>query len=490
MNTFLNELRNETNYGFTENGEVKHLTTKSDVLDMFSLCGAFRNRSEDDCITKFKNALAEDEKLAMKCLFYLGDCRGGQGERRFFRVCFKWLAINHPKIASRNMELIPEYRRWDDLIYSCVDTPLEEKALAFIKKQIELDVTCKTPSLLAKWLPSENASSKDTKRMGNIVRAYLGLTHKQYRVLLAELRTRINIVEKLMSENRWDQIEFDKIPSKAGLIYKNAFARRDIIAKKYETFAKDKTTKVNADTLYPYEIVRKAIGSYHPSEVDRAMLDKYWENQKDVLEGKPANMLCVCDTSGSMTWGGAGTVKPIDMAIGLSMYTAERAKGAFNGYYISFSSRPQLIRIEGTDFYDKVMRIYNTNLCSDTNLEAVFDLLYKTALNSNPEDMMDTIIVISDMEINHISTGNWRNQDKVVTGMESIRAKWAAAGLKLPRLVYWNVNARNDTFLDFGPNVSFVSGSSPSIFTQIVTGKTGFQLMLEVLNSKRYEPVG
>lgn len=343
--------------------------------------------------------------------------------------------------------------------------------------------------LIFKWLKSENASSKETKRLGNITREFLGLTHKQYRQLLTFGREKTKVLETLMSANKWDSIDFSKIPSKAGLIYKNAFARRDIIAKKYETFAKDKTTKVNADTLYPYEIVRKAISSYNPSEVDRAMLDKYWENQKDVLEGKPANMLCVCDTSGSMTWGGTGTVKPIDMAIGLSMYTAERAKGAFNGYYISFSSRPQLIRIEGTDFYDKVMRIYRTNLCSDTNLEAVFDLLYKTALNSNPEDMMDTIVVISDMEINHISTGNWWNQDKVMTGMESIRAKWAAAGLKLPRLVYWNVNARNDTFLDFGPNVSFVSGSSPSIFTQIVTGKTGLDLMLEVLMSDRYKAV-
>ena len=64
--------------------------------------------------------------------------------------------------------------------------------------------------------------------------------------MLSALRTRINIVEKLMSEDRWDEIEFDKIPSKAGLIYRNVFARKDITAKRYEEFISNKNTKVNA----------------------------------------------------------------------------------------------------------------------------------------------------------------------------------------------------------------------------------------------------
>ena len=112
MNTFLNSLIDETNIGLTENSAIKRLTTKSDVLDMFALCGAFRNRSDDDCINMFKNAFAENDVLALKCLFYLADCRGGQGERRFFRVCFKWLANNYPERAARNIKFIPEYRRW------------------------------------------------------------------------------------------------------------------------------------------------------------------------------------------------------------------------------------------------------------------------------------------------------------------------------------------------------------------------------------------
>ena len=499
MNSMLNALKEQNNYKLTENGGVAMKSTRSDVLDMFALCGAYRNRSDEDCILMFKNALEENAELAMKCLFYLADCRGGQGERRFFRVCFKWLAQKNPDIARKNLELIPEYRRWDDVIYSCVGTPVEAEALAFIKKQLLLDMECKTPSLLAKWLPSENASAKETKRMGGIVREYLGMTHKQYRLTLSELRTRINIVEKLMSENRWDEIEFDKLPSRAGLIYKNAFARRDLIAKKYEAFAKDENTKVNASVLYPYECVAQVINSgrnyYGMSEVDRAMLEKYWNNLPDYFEGKQSNMLAVVDTSGSMC--GSGASAPINVAISLGMYAAERAGGPFKDHYISFSSRPQLIKVEGVDFADKVYRIYRTNLCENTNLTATFDMLLDIADRPDvrEEDIPEQIVVISDMEIDRMSGGGWRSnvpawtEKSAMTEMDKVRAKWAAHGHKLPRLIYWNVNARQNTILDAGPAVSFVSGFSPAIFQSIMTGKTGYDLMLEKLNSERYEAV-
>lgn len=488
MNTFLDGLVDNTNYGLTENGAIKKLTTKSAVLDLFSLCGAYRSRTNEDCILAFKNALEENETLALKCLFYLRDCRGGQGERRFFRVCYKWLCEKHPDVACRNLALVSEYGRWDDLLYVTEDTPLFADAIAIVRAQFKLDLDCKTPSLLGKWLPSENASSPKTKKLASKVRASFGVTHKQYRQALSLLRTRINIVEKLMSEGRWDEIEFDKIPSKAGLIYKNAFSRRDILAKKYETFAKSEKTTVNAATLYPYEIVKKVTehmdwrGSSNISDVDRAIIEKYWNNQIDVLNGKQCKMICVCDTSGSMR----GT--PLDVAIGLSMYCAERIGGPFKNHYISFSSRPQLIKIEGVDFVDKVERIYRTNLCENTNIKATFDMLKKAALNAKPEDRPDTVCIISDMQIDSMSVGRW-NSDTTMTEMELIRQEWAAAGLECPRLVYWNVDARNNTILDAGPNVSFVSGFSPTTFKQVVTGITGWDLMIQTICSERYEAI-
>ena len=502
MNTFMNGLTDNFNYARTENGALTHKSTKSAVYDMFALCAAYRTRPEADCILMFKNALAEDANLAMKCLFYIADCRGGQGERRFFRVCFKWLANNYPEIARKNLENIPEYRRWDDLIYAAMDTKVESDMLKIVKHQLALDAESKTPSLLAKWLPSENASAVITRQTGDKIRRYLGWTHKAYRKVLSELRTRINIVEKLMSENRWDEIEFDKIPSKAGLVYKNAFARRDIIAKKFEAFAKDENTKVNADTLYPYEVVAKATNSFDYwsensklSSTDRAMIQKYWENLPDYFNGKQSNILCVVDTSGSMQ--GYEASAPINVAISLGMYCAERAGGAFKNHYISFSSRPQLIKVEGIDFVDKVRRIYKTNLCENTDLIKTFDMLLDIAKTSKKEDIPDTIVVISDMEIdsgskfriNYWDRGSNTVRTNVLTEMESMRVKWEAAGLKMPKLVYWNVEARQNNILDDGPNVSYVSGMSPTIFKQVITGKTGWDLMIDAICAKRYEAV-
>lgn len=495
MNTFLNEMKENANYTRTENGALAHKSTMNAVYDMFALCAAFRQRSKEDCILMFKNAYEEDPDLALKCLFYLGDCRGGQGERRFFRVCFNWLCKTHTRTAEKLVKYIPTFRRWDDVLYSCEGTKVMDEALKFIKEQLTLDIDCKTPSLLAKWLPSENASAKETVRMGSIVREYLGLTHKQYRKVLSELRSRINIVEKLMSENRWEEIEFDKIPSKAGLIYKNAFARRDLIAKKYEAFAKDEDTKVNANTLYPYDVVRKAIQSknFDIDEPERIMVEKYWNNLPDYFNGKQSNILAVVDTSGSMTLGW-GSVNPIDVAISLGIYCAERAGGPFKDHYISFSSRPQLIKIEGVDFVDKVRRIYRTNLCENTDLPKVFDMLLEIAKrpSTKREDIPKTIIVISDMEIDAgtciLRKGHWTS-GSANTEMEKIREKWAREGFELPRLIYWNVNARQNTILDSGDNVTFVSGCSPVIFESIITGKNGWDLCLDKLFNERYADI-
>ena len=500
MNTFMNQLTNDFNYKRTENGALAHRTTNSAVYDMFALGAAYRSRSDEDVILLFKNAFEENETLALKCLFYIRDCRGGQGERRFFRVCIKWLAENYPNGIRDLIQYLSEYGRYDDL-FELFETELEKDVINLIKTQLTEDMASHKNgiSLIAKWLPSENASSVRTISRAKKIRNALGITSKDYRKMLSRLREKIKVLERLMSANRWDEIEFDKIPSKAGLIYKNAFARRDIIAKKYESFAKDKTTTVNAKTLYPYEVVAKALAGFgwysrksSLSEVDRAMVNKYWENLPDYLNGADCSMMCVIDTSGSMT--GSDAAAPINVAISLGLYCAERMSGPFANNYISFASRPQLIKTEGIDFVDKVQRIYRTNLIDNTNLEAVFDLLLNTAKRENVKesDIPKTIVVISDMEID-AGTSSWSGnrwtEGSAATEMEKIRKKWAAYGLRLPKLVYWNVDARHDTILDAGPNVSFVSGMSPVIFKQVLTGKTGWDLMIETICADRYEVI-
>jgi hypothetical protein len=186
-----------------------------------------------------------------------------------------------------------------------------------------------------------------------------------------------------------------------------------------------------------------------------------------------------------MTWGD-GAVDPIDIAIGLGLYCAERIGGPFKNHYISFASRPQLIETSGVDFVDKARRIYQTNLCDNTNLVATFDLLFKIALQRGvkKEDIPKTIVIISDMEIDHACSRGYG-----LTELETVRKKWETYGLEFPRLVYWNVNARNNTILDKGPGVSFVSGASPIIFKQVITGKTGWELCLETICSDRYKNI-
>lgn len=503
MNKLLNGLTDATNFTLTENGAVTHKTTRSDLLDMFAMGGAMRNRPSEDVILMFRKAFAENPTYALKCLFYLRDVRGGQGERRFFRLCINDLAKSDPEAVKRNLALIPEYGRYDDL-YTLVGTPVEEDALGFFKTQLALDITCKTPSLLAKWLKSENASSHETKKLANITRKYLGMTHKQYRKTLSILRKRINVLERLMSEGRWDEIEFDKIPSRAGMIYKNAFARHDIERAKsemnvqtYAEFAKDTTKKVNAKVLYPYECVHEVTNdlryhwsgiSYDGDETIRLMINKYWDNLADYFKKSSFDALCMVDTSGSMHG------RPIEVAISLGLYCAEKCRGPFAGYYMSFASRPQLIKTEGIDFVDKVTRIWGTNLVDNTNIEAAFDLLLKTAINNHcsQEDLPKNLIVISDMEFDAARGAySWRNEyNSPETLMEGIAKKWAKAGYEMPHLVYWNVDARQNNIPMLGQGrISYVSGFSPSIFETLMSGKTGYELMMEKLNSDRYQAI-
>lgn len=513
MNRFMNGLVDNSNFTLTENGGVTHKTTKSDLLDMFAMGAAMRKRSDEDVILMFRKAYAENPVYALKCLFYIRDVRGGQGERRFFRVVMRDLAKQDTAAVVRNMRHIPEFGRWDDL-YVFEGTPAEADAFALIKEQLNLDVTCKAPSLLAKWLKSENTSSRESRRLANITREYLGMTHKQYRKTLAILRERINVLERLMSEGRWDEIEFDKIPSRAGMIYKNAFARHDLERAKseknvqtYADFAKDSTTKVNAKTLYPYECVAEAMklfrtGSYWTmrdlpklDSTDRLMVNKYWDNLADYFNGATFNGLAVVDTSGSMC--GSEASAPINVAISLGLYCAEKANGPFAGHYVSFASRPQLIATEGVDFVDKVQRIYKTNLVDNTNIEATFDLLLNTALKTkcSQDDLPQNIIVISDMEFDSATSG-WRSSSNInsrnaETVLEGIARKWAQYGYQMPHLIFWNVQARqnNIPMLGNGP-ISYVSGFSPSIFETIMSGKSGLDLMFEKLNSERYAVIG
>lgn len=477
MNKFVNAI---DGIKTTENGATAYSTTGSNVYDLFALGGAYRQRSEKDCISLFDNAFAEDALLAMKCLAYLRDVRGGQGERRFGRVILRNLANSNPEVVRKNIELIPEFGRWDDL-YALEGTECWPDAIALIKNQFKLDLNSTTPSLLAKWMKSENASSEETKRLATATRLGLGVSPKTYRKALSVLRERIKVVERLMSANRWDEIEFDKIPSKAGLVYKNAFARRDVLRERYREFAMNESAKVNADTLYPYEVVKKALNAY--DDTDIAMTQKYWDNLPDYTGGNDANVMVMADVSGSM-YTGCGSVRPIDMSIAMALYFAEKQKGEFKGHFMTFNDKPQFVTVKGNNICTKAK-----NTCSEwgynTNLVAAFRLILNTAVRNNVpvEDMPKTLMVVSDMEIDVADCYNYASE------IDMVKSEFEAAGYKIPHLIFWNVNSRNDTILDRSDDTTCVSGCSPVIFEQVLSGKKGYDLMLEKLNSDRYANV-
>ena len=506
MANFLNELKNSTNFGYTENGAIKRNTTHSDLLDMFAMGAAMRSRSDADIILMWRKAFAENPVYALKCLFYIRDVRGGQGERRFFRICIRDLAIQNTEALLRNIEYIPEFGRYDDL-YSLIDTPAEDAAFAFIKKQLALDLQCETPSLLAKWLKSENTSSKESRRLAGRTRQYLGMSHKQYRKTLSILRARINVLERLMSEGRWDEIEFDKIPSKAGMKYKNAFARHDLERAKnenvqtYADFAKDATKKVNASVLNPVDIADQ-IFKYNgwgylsnPSETDRLMWQKYWDNQKDYYNGRQENGIAIVDVSGSLSG------QPMNAAVSMGAYIAERGKGPFKDHFITFSSNPALVRFEGVDIYDKFQRARQADWGGSTNIEATFDMMLNVARQNHvpASDMPQTLYIFSDMEFNACMSCGARSTDRwgygsringgeagVNTLLEGIAQKWARYGYELPRVIFWNLDARQDNIPALGDRFSYISGFSMAMIEEVLSGEDGYSLMMKKLDSDRY----
>lgn len=484
-NSFIHGLREMNNVTYTENGAVSLKSTLDAVYDLFALGAAFRQRSEEDIILLFKKAYREEPELAMKCLFYIRDVREGQGERRFFRVCMNWLAKSDDReAAKRNLQYVSEFGRWDDL-YCFVDTPLQNDALEIMRQQIALDMSCKTPSLLAKWLKSINTSSAESRRLANITREYFGMTHKQYRRTLSILRERINVLEKLMSADEWSKIDFSKIPSRAGLIYRNAFARRDILRERYEKFIMDKNTKVNAKVLYPYECVESALKCRGRDRLERTAINKYWDNLRDYFNGAAFNGMALVDVSGSMTIQ-HNSIAPINIAIALGLYCAEKCSGPYKGHFITFESNPHFIEIEGEDFIEKVNNMCRAPWGGSTNIEKAFDLMLQVAIRNNlsQEDIPKNLIIISDMQIDACVKDFDNNH---ITSMSTIRKKWKECGYEMPKLVYWNVNARQNTILDDAKsNITYVSGSSPVIYEMIMQGKNGIQMMYEKLNSERY----
>lgn len=509
---FLNWLEDGTNEEITINGAKVYKTTKDAVLDFFSAFGTMRDAKEDSIIKMFDKAYSEDKLLTLKALFYARDVRGGAGERRIFRICMNYLSETDSQTVINNLALISEYGRWDDLVtlIESSDSDVRQAVLKLIATQLNVDLISERPSLLAKWLPSENTSSATTKELAKKIRTGLGLDSRTYRKILSELRAEIKIVESKMSANKWGEIDYSKLPSQAGFRYRNAFMKHD--EEGYRAFINslanvETPRNINVDTLYPYQIVSKVRKlSYYGDESMKQLYDAMWKNLPDYVEGNKLNVLAVVDTSGSMEQTlKDSTATCMDVSLSLGLYLAERNEGIFHNHFITFSSIPTLQKIQGTDLSRRIGNMESANWGMSTNIEKVFDLVLNTVIKNNgtQEDMPQQIIIISDMQFDQCACTNTARSDYYGSTILSkdphlftvIEKRYNQAGFKLPKLVFWNASASDYQakypMIQNDNGLALVSGCSPSILKAVLNDKfvTPFELMLEVLESERYSQI-
>ena len=480
-------LKKENDMTYTENGCAAYKTSDSSCLDLFFGAGGMRNTDEKTIAEYILRAYAEDPSKTMKIIFFARDVRGGLGERRFFRIAVKTLAKAFPEAVKRNIGFFSEYGRFDDLC-TLIGTPCEKEALNEIKVQLDKDISEYKKggciSLLAKWLPSVNASSSETRLNGKRIASYLGMSEREYRITLSSLRKHIDIIENRLRTYDYT-FDYDKQTSGAMMKYRKAFLRND--SERYKSYIDGVIkgeAKMNASVIYPYEIVRKCFGD-GLSKDDAASLDAAWKSLPDYSCG--TNAIAVIDGSGSMTWG--SSVRPIDAALSLGIYFAEHTKGVFANHFITFSHSPRLVEIKGSNIVEKVRYCETFNEVADTNLEAVFTLILRTAVKNRlkQSELPGQIFIISDMEFNSCVIGG-----RDITLFEQMKKRFARFGYRLPEVIFWNVNSRTGNLpvkmSDTG--AALVSGFTPALFNMVISGEISPEKVMDsIIYSDRYAKI-
>ena len=490
---FANAVKTNTNTKLTENGARAYSTTGKALLDLFAQIGALRPRTEKEIADKYAAAFAADPMLATKMLFYAGNVRGGLGERRTFRICLKWLAQNHADIVIKNAALIPHFNRWDSM-FVLIGTAAEKEMWKVIADQLNTDMAAVAASkgqkaqpisLLAKWMPTETASSNDTRALARKCMTNLGLTPRAYRKVLSALRKHLRVVETSMSAQEWEAIQYAQVPSYAMKNYRKAFAKHDPDGfSAYKASLVKGETKVNASTLFPYDLVSQYTRSrgYWGMRADNpdTIVEAQWKALPNYVKGEN-NILVMADVSGSM----AG--RPMDTSIGLATYFAQRATSFYHNLYMTFTDQPHFIELrEGATLAECIAKVMATDVGYNTNLEAAFNYILKHAVDNgvSNDELPKALVVISDMEIDR-----YMRQNKM-DFVDAMKAKFARYGYTLPKLIMWNVQARNDTVLSKQEDVLLVSGQAASTFRELcgnLDGKTAWDLMLETLGNKMYD---
>lgn len=505
-NAFADAARSESRRKLTDNGAKAYASTGNAMLDLFSSIGAMRNADETTITTLLADAYKENPLLAAKAMFYTRDIRGervGKGERKTFRTMLKWMANNHPEAVIPNIPLIGVYGRYDDL-YTLIDTPCESAMWEYMKEQIDTDYSnmCynrghedgkkKPVSLLCKWMKSIHTSSAESRALA--VKTYKNLgfpSEKMYRQILSEMRAYIPVLERQMSDGKWDEIDYEHIPAVAMKTYRAVFDRHDIHDTffEYKQAVKDGTAKINASTLFPYDLVSPYLDNYWDTGTEDDIIEAQWKAMPDYI-GKEINALVMCDVSGSMFSDIAGRHNlPIKAAVGLAIYFAEHNKGEFHNLFMTFSGNPNYVTLRGETLCQKVKNTVKADWANNTNMHKAFRKILQTGVDNklSNDEMPKAIIVISDMQIDSCTNSSW-------SFYHDMKKEFALQGYEIPRVIFWNVNCAKPTMLVDDKNrdgVQLISGLNAKTFAEIIdnVSATAEELMMNCLTNPRYDAV-
>lgn len=491
---------------FSTNGALEYATTGSSLVDFDSRTTEFRNTIESAIMKAAASAYEENPVQFVKLMFQNGDIRGGKGERYLFNTCMDWLIIEHPAIADEVLAYIPEYTRWDYLVRLVIsdNKKISNHATELVVSQLMKDKEAVEQagdgggvniSLLAKWLPSLQTKKADQKKCVRHLLKSLHMQERDYRHLLSELRGHLNVIEKAMSAKDYNSIDMEKMTAKQQLRYAGYLNR--VMAEKRHAYIQAVLRgekKMNASVLNPLEIwheyLRKSSNSWYVT------YDEDYEALWLLLHANTSgdeNILVIRDGSGSMCSpiGSGSSATMLEAASAMSVYCAEHLDGAFKNKFITFSRRPQLVDMSGcTTLAEKMNLLEKYDDCSNTNLEATFDLVLYAAIENqlSQKELPKYLLILSDMEFDEARGSyrgwNWNSGDWEVnsrdTLFDTIRKKWDIAGYEMPTLVFWQLNGARTIYpeIDAKNGIIFLSGFSTSELQQVMAGE--FERMEEV----------
>ena len=507
----IEDIKNELNSELqcTENGALGYVTSGKALLDMNFKTSSMRNMSDKDILALFHEAMAEDPKMTIKWLLFLRDREQGMGERKSFRIMLKNLCEDRPNLVMKLIPLVPFYGRWDDL-WCLLDTnngKVFNELIDIVGDRLSMDLEAmksnKPISLLGKWLPSLSSKKQENRRWAAKIRKALFLSKEEYRNICTSLRKYLDVVEVKMSDKEWSKINYATIPSRANLIYRNAFLRNDKERRvEYLESLKNGETKINAKVLSATDIVHNyydVLGWDNVVKPYDESLEQLWKNLPNYMPDG-ASAIVVSDSSGSMmTNVGNTNLTAYEVSEALAIYMSERLTGEFRDSFITFSSKPQLINMSNLKSLHEKLKYYDSkSLCDNTNIKAVFDLILKVAVKNgySQEDLPQNIIICSDMEFDTAQGYSlfWTINDTRCTkaDFEVIKDEYAKHGYKMPTLTFWNICGRTNTvpLQENELGVHLLSGFSQAIVDMAFSTKLDpYECLIERLNSERYDMV-